>query len=176
MVKKGLFGKEKKNDEKWLFNYKETLNSLMQKYDAFDNDCLNDIIFNKLSQDSSILEAFKLIVANYVYFVTKTREIDEVRPLSDINKDYDELKEDINGKIFTIINNIALLDKRDIKEIISDKYKLEGINLPIELLEEDSVEKVLTDINDLIRVEDIKMSGIKLEDIELYMEFEKIDK
>ena len=68
-----------------------------------------------------------------------------------------------------------MLDKKDIKEIISDKYKLEGINLPIELLEEDSVEKVLTDINDLIRYEDIKKSGIALDDIELYLEFEKIN-
>ena len=173
--KKGLFGKTKKNDEKWLFKYKETLTALMTKYDAFDNDCFNDLIFKKLSQDSNMLEAFQLIISNYVFFVTKTREIDEIRSLSDITNEFNELKEDINNKSYTVLNNIVLLDKKDIKEIISDKYKLEGINLPIELLEEDSVEKVLTDINDLIRYEDIKKSGIALDDIELYLEFEKIN-
>ena len=174
--KKGLFGKSKKNDEKWLFKYKETLTSLTEKYDALDNECFNNLIFDKLSSDSTIFEAFKLITSNYLFYVTKIRELDEFKSLSDITKDFNELKEDINNKVFTILNNVVLLEKRDIKEIISDKYKLEGINLPIELLEEDSVEKVLMDINDLIRFEDIKKSGLDLADIELYLEYEKMNK
>ena len=74
--KKSLFGK-KKNDEKWIFKYKESLTELIKKYDEFDDACFNDLVFEKLTQDSTIFDTLKLISSNYLYFVKKILELDE---------------------------------------------------------------------------------------------------
>ena len=169
---KGLFGK--KNDEKWLFKYNEALNDIISKYDSFDNECFNDLVYSKLSQDSSVLEVLKLVTSCYLYFATETKKQDENRTISDITKDFNELKEDVNNKQYTLLNNIVLLEDRDMKQIISDKYKLEGINISADALDGANVEKTIGDIKTLIRYEDIQGSQVDLDDIELYLEYQKL--
>ncbi len=164
----------KKNDEKWLFKYNEVLTDLTTKFDSLDNECFNDLIYSKLSQDSSILDVLKLIASHYLYFVAESKKIDENKSISDITQNYNELKEDINNKQFSILNSIALLDKKEMKQVIADKFQLDGINLLPESLEEDNLEKTMEDINDLINYEDICQSEVDIDDIELYLEFEKM--
>jgi len=165
---------KKKNDEKWLFKYNEVLKDLTEKYDNLDNECFNDLIYSKLSQDSTVLEVFKLISSNYLYFVKETKNVDESKDLSDITKEFNELKEDINNKQYSLLNSLALLDSKQLKQVIVDKFKLEGINLTIESLEDDNLEKTMLEIKDLIDYEDICASEVDIDDIELYLEYNKM--
>ena len=59
------------------------------------------------------------------------------------------------------------------KQVIIDKYALEHINLTIESLEPDSVEKTINDIKLLIDYEDMLMSKINLDTIKLYFDINK---
>ena len=115
----------------------------------------------------------RLISSNYLYFAStylKNKEAD----IETVNKEFEELREDINYKEFTMINSIALLDDKPMKEVISSRYKLEGINIPEESLEESTITSTMNDINELIRYENIKTSGLNLSDIELYLDMDKI--
>ena len=163
--KKNLFGK--KNDEKWLFKYKEVLNEVTSKYDELENINFNDLIYNKLKEDSSILEVLYLITSNYLYFVNKTYELDESRDINDITNEFEKLKAYINNNEFIILNNIALLDEKQMKELIVNKCNLENINLTIESLLIDNIDKTCNDIKNLINYENIIKSGISIEDITL---------
>ena len=165
---------KKKIDEKWLFDYKTVLGNIISKYDEFDAACFNDLVFNKLSKDSSVLEVFKVISSNYLYFVEKTKSLEDGSTISQISDKFEELKSDINNNQFTLINNLALLDEKQMKEIIADKYNLEGVKLTIDALQKDNVEKTMKDIKMLMDYEDVIASGINLDDIKLYLEWEKL--
>jgi len=164
---------KKKTDEKWLFNYNTLLNSIIEKYDKFDDSSLNDIIFHKLSLDSTVLEVLKFVSSNYLYYVKLTKQLDDNLTINDITDRYEELKNDVNNNRFNLLNNIALLDEKQMKQIIVDKYNLEHINLTIESLEPDNVEKTMNDIKNLINYEDLLASKINLDDVKLYFDINK---
>ena len=168
--KKSLFGK-KKNDEKWLFEYKEILNNIIKHYDEFDDACFNDLIYLKLSQDSTIIDVLKLISSNYLYFVAKTLEKEESIGIAEVTKMFEELKDYVNNNTFMLLNNVALLDEKQMKQLISDKYNLERVKLTTESLLDENIEKTMNDINQLINYEDIVSSGINVDDIKLYLEY-----
>ena len=73
-----------------------------------------------------------------------------------------------------MINSIALLDRKQMKEIIANKYRLEGIMMNPDYLEETVLEETMMDINNIIRYEDIVSSGLSIDDIELCIELNKI--
>ncbi len=168
-------GGKKKVDEKWLFDYNTSINTISDLFKELDNANLDNLVFTKLSQDSSILEVFKLICSNYLYFVNKTEENNEELQILNIDEDYEELKEFINNSVFNLINNIALLEEKQMKQIIIDKYKLENITLTIDSLLPDSIDTTIEEIKNLINYEDVIASGINLDDIDLFIEYSKMN-
>ena len=168
---KGLF--KKKIDEKWLFNYKTVLTETLEKYDNFDDSSLNDIIFHKLSLDSKVLDVLEFIGANYLYFVKLTKGLDENMTINEITDRYEAFKNDIGNHRFNLLNNLALLDEKQMKQIIVDKYNLEHVNLTIEGLVPDSIEKTMSDIKTLIDYEDMMASKINLDTVKLYFDMNK---
>ena len=168
----GIF--KQKSDEKWLFNYDASLNNLISLYDEFDDARFNELIFSCLSKDSTVFDILKFISSNYLYFVKKTKEIDENVTINMINDKYDELRNEVNNYKYYLINNIALLNERQIKEIIVDKYNLENITITLEMLQKENIEKTISDIEGLLNYEDLISSGIKIDDIKLYLEAEKL--
>lgn len=173
--KKSLFGKGKKNDEKWLFKYKEVLNNVIKGYDEFDNASFNDLIFTVLKEDSKILDVLKLITSNYLYFVSKTKELDDTKSLEDITKSFEDLRDYVNSNNFILLNNIALLDEKQMKELIVNKYNLEHVTLTIESLMPDDIDKTLENIKTIINYENIIASGINMDDITLYLDYKKME-
>lgn len=171
--RKGLFGK-KKNDEKWLFEYKNVLTSILGHYDEFDNACFNDLVYTRMTQDSSIIDVLKLVVSNYLYFVEETFKLDENQDINDITDRFEKLKSYVNNNSFILLNNIALLDEKQMKQLIVDKYNLGQINLTIENLIDDNLEKTIADIKLLIDYENIINSGINVNDVALYSEYSKL--
>ena len=168
--KKGLFGKPK-NDEKWLFEYKEVLNSIINHYNEFDDACFNDLVFLKLTQDSTILEVLKLISSNYLYFVNQAFKKDENANINDVTKQFEDLKDYINNNSFTLLNNIALLDDKPMKQLISDKYNLEHVKISEDALMDENIEKTIGDIETFIKYEDILASWINIDDVSLYLNY-----
>ena len=59
------------------------------------------------------------------------------------------------------------------KQIIVDKYNLEHINLTIEALVPESIEKTMSDIKLLIDYEDLVTSKIDLDTVKLYFDMNK---
>ena len=170
--KSGFF--KKKDDDKWLFDYKNILNNVISKYDTLDDICFNNIIFNSLSKDSSVLDVLRLISSNYLYFVDMTKKLDDTQSISTISDKFTEFKNAINNNRFTILNNIALLDDKQMKEIIVDKFNLEKIKLTTNLLEKESIDKTIGEIETIINYNNLVRANINLEDIKLYLEMEKI--
>ena len=173
-VKPKLFMK-KKNDEKWIFEYKQLIDSLAFKYDNLDDSRFNQLVFDKLNKDSSVLDILKFIASHYLYFVNRTKELEDGSDIAEINKQYTELKNVVyNKNDYMLLSNLALLDERQIKQIIADKYNLENISISMDSLTSDNIEKTISDINLFINYEYFKETGLNTSDIDLYMEYSKI--
>lgn len=164
----------KKHNEKWLFDYKSTFDNIINDYSELETSAFDNIVFEKLTKDSSILDALKTVCSNYLYFVRKTMELEDSQTIEDINEKFNDLNKYVYYNNFYFLNNIALLDEKQMKELISNKYNLENISLSIDSLLEDSVDSTINDITKLINYEYFKKANIDLEDIYLYLEYQTI--
>ena len=171
-VKKGLFGKKKSkiDTDSGIIKYKELLNKILENYEELDQTYFYDIIYNKFSLNSSVENALELVSLNYLYFVNKTKALDEELDLDTINERFTELKNIVNSNNFELLDKITLLDEYQLKQVIVDKYVLDGVKLTIEQLEAESIDNTISDIEKLVNYENILRSGLKLEDIKLYFD------
>lgn len=167
-------GKNKKN-EKLLFEYKNILNSIFEYYKEYDNVCFDNLVYKKLSKDSTILENLKLICANYLFFVNTTNALEEGQDINTITQNYEELKKYINTNDFYLLNNIALLDEKQMKQLIVDKYNMERITITTDDLLLENLDNTINDIKNIIDNDNINSSGLDIDDINLYLEYKKIN-
>lgn len=171
--KKPLFGKPKPMEKK-ILEYNAIIKNIIDGYDSLDNACFDNLIYCKLTSDSSLFDVLKLITSNYLFFVSKSLENDKDENIQLINKKYEELREYILDNKLIMINNIALLDEKQIKQLIVEKYNLNNIFLTFDNLL--NLEATQKDVNLMLMYDNIMNSGIKLDDIDLYLEYEKIKK
>ena len=61
------------------------------------------------------------------------------------------------------------------KELIVNRYNLENISLTTDLLTPDSIDKTIEDISKIIDYEYFTISGLKEEDISLYLDYKKMN-
>ena len=167
------FFKKKKNED-FLFQYKDALNKVIEAYDNLDLARFHDTLYQKFSKDSTALNALELVASNYLYFAKKVKEHNEEIKENELSKDYQELKHILNSNSFVLLNQIALLDEYQMKQVIVDRYHLDGLNLTIEALEKDNLDNTMKDISNLLLYEDITRSGLLLDDVKFYLEIEKM--
>ena len=132
------------------------------------------MVYKKLSQDSTILENLKLICANYLFFVNTTNALEEGQDIITITQNYEELKRYINTNDFYLLNNIALLDEKQMKQLIVDKYNMERITITTDDLLLENLDNTINDIKNIIFNDNINYSGLDIDDINLYVEYKKI--
>ena len=166
---------KKKKNEDYLFQYKEALNKVIEAYKNLDVARFHDSLYQKFSKDSTTMKALEFVLSNYLYFASKTKEHKEEIKEADLAREYQNLKTTLNNTSFILLNQIALLDEYQMKQVIVDRYHLDGLNLTIESLEADNLENTMKDIKTLLLYEDIIHSNLKLDDVKFYLEAEKMD-
>ncbi len=169
-----FFKKKTVQDDKTLFEYKNALNELIAKYNELDDLRFNDIISKKLEKDSSILKVFNLISGNYLYFLNRVLENVDGISVDEVDRLFEELNTEIISSNFYLLDNTALLDEKQMKELIVDRYRLDNINITTAALEKENIEGTMEDIKTLLKYENMVRSGIKFEDIEFILECDKM--
>ena len=92
-----------------------------------------------------------------------------------LNEEYLNLQGIINRDNFIFINHIALLDEQNLEMVITDKYKLENINLEMTDLEPDNLESTIKDVDLLFNYLNIKKANLELDDITNYLNLLNMD-
>ncbi len=166
--------KKKSSSEDDLFEYKEVLKELITKYDELDNIRFNDLIYKQVQKDSTILNVFKLISGNFLYFYNRVKENKEELSFDEIDNLFRELNKNILCNKYELLDNIALLDEKQMKELIVDRYRLDNINITVTDLEVDNIENTINEIDKILTYENIARSSIKINDISFMLECEKM--
>lgn len=169
--KKGLFNR---NSDKTKNERDKVIVELTSLYKELEQNKVNNTILETLNDNSSIKDI--LTIANSFYRYTFMCICNNFKGIEEeeIEKKINELENFVNYPYCTIISNIKILDNKDIKLIIKDRYKLLNIKIEDEDLELENIEAVIDVIKKIMQAHNIRNNNINLEKIECGIEFKKI--
>ncbi len=128
----------------------EIISNIKNIYDEIDNSIMKVKIKIHLKENSTIFLVLLLVSYNYVLSTMYFKEVYEDVKLKDIDDKISELLSFTLNPNNTVITNSTFLSENNIAEIISENYKLLGINIEQSSLEND-VDNLISDM-DKIRV------------------------
>ena len=142
---------------------KQTELALQNKelYKQMAKEKVYQTIATKLNDQSTYYDAIKLASSFYEYLFTHLINKDKTMG-DEIIVDYiDNLQEFAKWPYFTILNNINILEEKDIAFLIKDRYSLLGINLTKEDLDEGKLPKIIETLEKVEKFYYIKKNGIE---------------
>ena len=168
--KPNIFGKKEIDDIK--------VNEIFLKERDIFKELSKNIIYYKISENinenSTILDILCFASCFYKFLVDAIiKQNQDIAPdeIEDVIK---ELKKFIKFPYFTIINNIKMIEDKDIALIIKDRYKLLNFNIEKEDLQEDNLENLYNELQKINIYNNIKNAGLDLDDIKNLCEYKKI--
>ena len=147
---------------------KQTELALQNKelYKQMAKENVYQTIATKLNDQSTYYDAIKLASSFYEYLFTHLINKDKTMG-DEIIVDYiDNLQEFAKWPYFTILNNINILEEKDIAFLIKDKYNLLGINLAKDDLDESKLPKLIETLGKIENFYCITKNNIDVDTIE----------
>lgn len=140
---------------------------------------LNDVTFNEkicinLSANSTIETLFNIASSYFAYLVKCIKSNFEEIEQDSIDSKIKELNSFLLNPYNTMINNLNISEEYNIPMIISDKYKLASINLPIEILDEANMDNLLSQLELIINYYIFNHMLISIEEIDLYCKAQEL--
>ena len=169
-----LFAKSQNKLEKINIDINDRVLKLKDVYLELEENKVKSIISSNLSKVSTIYDALKLAAAFYSFLVNIIIKQYPDMPQEEIVELIKEFREFTDLPNVTIINNIKILENKDIILVIKDKYNLCNINLEKGDFSEENVDGIITTAKDICNYNYIKNSRLELEDIKYILEATKI--
>ena len=127
-----------------------------------------------LSDNSSIESLFYLAVSYYPYLVGCIKKQFPDMEENEINQMISELKSFLLNPNNTMINHLNITEEYDFPMIISDKYKLMNVEVPIESLTETNLDMLLSQIKLILDYDIFHHLTISINEIDLYCQTQEL--
>lgn len=171
-AKHSFFKRKKVKDIKMEQN--KLILDLKNLYKEYDVLKINDKIYKKLQDDSTIYDVLKLAQSTYIYLVNCIIKYHQDITPEGIDDMVLELEEFLESPYNTIINHLTILDKKDIALMIKDRYKLFNFLIERPDLDEDNLDKLISTLELLNKSFYYKNVDIDMEDIKNLIQIKKI--
>ena len=129
---------------------------------------LGEEIQTYLHDSQKRLDAVAAAIPYFVYAQDAKDYIDE------IEKQINELSEFVKWPFCNLLNNVEIIDEKNIKFIIKDRYNLLGINVTKEQFEVENVEALEIEIKKIQTSYYIKKNKIDIEEMKNICEIKKL--
>ena len=171
-----LFNKNKDNLklEKINIDINAKMAEIRDLYRELEKNKVSNIICTKLNRNSTIYDALYLIGPFYSFLVDSIIKKDEEILQEDIRETIKDFREFIEYPNITIINNIKMLEDKDIALVIKDKYNLCNINMIKEDLDVDNINDLDLSVNRICNYNYLNDSKTNLDDIKFILQTEKL--
>lgn len=192
-TKKLIDGKEKqlkklnkKNDSKgFIFKKNSQQNNitleqnaliieLRDLYKKLDLDKFYNKIYSNLTDNSTIIDVLSLASDYYEFLVSCIIKNDQTIIQEDIDLKIEKLKEYLSLPTHTLINNITIMEEKNMATIIKDRYKLLDFKVEKEDLELGNIDNLISTLELIKKGFDIKDSGLDVETLEEITELKKV--
>ena len=169
----GFFGK--KNTTSGLTSDQNTLISeIKDLYRKLDLDKFYNKIYSTLTDNSTIFETLSLASSYYEYLTSCIIKNDKTITQKEIDEKINKLNDFLSQPYNNIINNMTILQEKDIGTIIKDRYKLLNFNVEKEDLQIENIDSLITILETIEKSFDIKNAGLEIENIEELVELKKL--
>lgn len=163
-TKKGLFGK-KTEPQVQTAEQNSLINDIRESYKTLDMNEFYQKIYDTLDDNSSLYDALNLACSYYNYLISCLIKNDKTITQEEMDSKIKELQVFINSPYNNFINNITILEEKDISIIIKDRYKLLGFSIEKEDITPQSVDTLIGTLEDIKTGINIKKIGINLDEI-----------
>lgn len=152
--------------DKNIVKYNELITNIKELYKNLDQNKVYNKIYEKINDESTIYDIF-YFANSYNGYVRDTiiKYFPTVEP-KEIDEKVKELEKFVNYQNIKIINNINILENKDIALIIKDRYSLLNFNVSKKDLDEDNIETLEKTLKKLKIDIDMKKAEITIEEIE----------
>ncbi|MBR3163419.1 MAG: hypothetical protein IKF17_04915 [Clostridia bacterium] len=162
--KKGLFGK-KTEPQTQTIEQTNLINEIREEYKNLDINEFYQKMYDTIDDNSSIYEVLNLACSYYNYMIQCLIKNNKNITQEEMDSKISELQDFVNSPYNTFINNITILEEKDISIIIKDRYKLLGFTIEKEDISPQSVDNLIGTLQDIKTGLNIKNIGINIEDI-----------
>ena len=142
-------------------------------YQDFANASFYEMSFS-LSDNSSIESLFYLAASYYPYLVGCIKKQFPDMEEDQVNQMISEFKAFLLNPNNTMINHLNITEEYDFPMIISDKYKLMNVEVPIESLAEANLETLLSQIKLILDYNIFCNLSISMNQIDLYCQTQEL--
>lgn len=172
-LSKGIFGKKKK-EVKQTAEQNQIIEELKKEYKELDKNKFLNKIATELSPNSTIHEALNLANSYYNYLANCIIENNKNITQEKIDEQIKKLNEFINTPYNNIINNLTILEEKDIVMIIKDRYKLLNFNIKQEDFNPKNIENLTKTLENILISFRMKRVGLKVKEIKETIEIKQI--
>lgn len=162
--KKGLFGK-KAEPQAQTIEQSNLINEIREAYKSLDINEFYQKLYDMLDDNSTIYDALNIACSYYNYLIPCLINNNKSITQEEMDEKILELQEFIDSPYNTLINNITILEDKDIALIIKDRYKLLGFTIEREDISPETVDTLITTLEDIKTGIIIKNIGIDINEV-----------
>lgn len=153
------------------------ISSIKDKYEQLEDIRVNDRVLNKLEDKSTYRDALLLAASSYNYMIELLKKQNPNITLEEAKNVILDLKNFIYSPYNTMINNISIVEEKNMAFIIIDCYKLLNINIKVDDLDDDNtVNNLLNNIEIINMFNIMKQEQIDINDIDYIVQVDAINK
>ncbi len=152
----------------------QMIEELKREYKQLDLNKFYNKIYTNLNENSTIYEALKLANSYYYYLAMCMIENNKTITQDKIDEQIEKLNEFINNPNNNIINNLTLLDEKDIAMIIKDRYRLLSFNIDKEDFSMKNVESLISILGNIEKSFCLKKTGLEVQEIEEILKIKEV--
>ena len=172
---RGLFG-IKSDSKLQLAKMKSShlVRELTELYDEYDKQYFKDVINKNITPNMTVLEVLHLFYS-YDYYkkeiIKNTYELETYESIIEYSNEYDLYSMNPNN---LIAEGIEVFTESNVSEVISNKYKLNNINIQSEDISEENVKTLMNKVLIILRLNVIANSKLTLDEIWFMVQVSKI--
>lgn len=171
-ISSGIFGRKKK-EVRQTAEQNQIIEELKNDYKELElNKYLNKIA-TFLDENSTLREVLNLANSYYGNLANCIIENNKNITQEKIDLQVQKLNEFINNPYNNIINNLTILDEKDIAMIIKDRYKLLNFNIKQEDFSSKNIETLIKTLENILISFNIKRVGFRTQDIKESIEIKQ---
>ncbi len=170
---KGLFG-AKKDISKQTAEQSSLISEIKSLYKQLDLNKFYNKIFTEFNEETTVYEVLNLAASYYIYLTDVIIKNNKNITQEEIDEQVYKLDEFLTNPYNTLINNLTILDDKEVAFIIKDRYKLLDFIVEREDLNPNNVDELMETLKQIIYGLNLKKADIDLQEIDDIFEMKKI--
>lgn len=171
----GLFKVNEKKSKELKLKRNNLVGELKTLYEELDSCTIGEAIYQHMTNETSILDALKIVCFNFNYLMKLLREQNEEISIEEVQSIIKELYDFIFGNDNDILRNVSITENKNLAYILADRFLLTNINVNVDDLSKDNIETIINKIESLIVYYDLKSNGLKIDNIDFLIKAEKLE-